>query len=113
MLNRSERNYTTTERECLAVIFTVEKFRPYLENVQFTVVTDHYSLLWLNNPIGGLARWALRLQQYDFSIIHRKGKEHLLPDLLSRVNNAHVNLIRVGPDVKDPWYRELRDKVRT
>jgi hypothetical protein len=46
-LNRAERNYSVTERECLAVIFCVEKFRPYMERTKFTVITDHHSLLYL------------------------------------------------------------------
>ncbi|KAK9752585.1 hypothetical protein QE152_g4157 [Popillia japonica] len=50
-------------------------------------VSDHYSLLWpskLQNPSGRLARWAVRIQQYDFTIVHRKGEEHAVPDALSR-----------------------------
>ena len=82
-LNKAERNYSTTERECLAVIFAVEHLRPYLEGTRFTVVTDHHSLVWLFNlkeANGRLARWILRLQHYDFQIVHRKGKEHVVPD---------------------------------
>lgn len=44
-LTQQEQNFSATERECLAVIFAVEKFRPYVEGTTFTVVTDHYSLL--------------------------------------------------------------------
>lgn len=72
-LSRAERNYTVTERELLALIFCLEKFRPYVEGVKFTVITDHYSLLWLSklsNPSGRLSRWAVRLRQYDFELIH-------------------------------------------
>lgn len=86
-LTRQERNYSTTERESLAVIWAIEKLRPYLEGQKFTVITDHHSLVWLQNlknPVGRLARWALRLQSYDYEIIHHKGKEHIVPDFLSR-----------------------------
>lgn len=44
-----ERNYSTTQRECLAVILAIKKFRGYLEGYHFTVVTNHYSLIWLKN----------------------------------------------------------------
>lgn len=115
-LNRAERNYSTTERECLGVVWAVEKFKPYLQGTTFTVLTDHYSLKWLNNlkdPTGRLARWAVRLQQFDYEIIHRKGKEHLLPDLLSRSTEEHVSLITVENNtVRDPWYRELCEKIK-
>ncbi|XP_060536007.1 uncharacterized protein LOC132707976 [Cylas formicarius] len=86
-LTKQERNYSTTERECLGVIWAVEKLRNYLEGSHFTIVTDHASLIWLNNlkdPTGRLARWALRLQPYDFDIVHRKGKDNVVPDFLSR-----------------------------
>lgn len=48
-LSRTEQKYSATERECLAVIWAVERFRPYVEGAHFTIITDHYSLLWLNN----------------------------------------------------------------
>lgn len=70
-LSKQARNYSVVERELLAVLH-VEKLRPYLEGVHFSVITDHFSLKWLHNlkdPTGRLARWAVRLQQYDFTVI--------------------------------------------
>lgn len=86
-LNEAQRNYFTTEKECLAVLESIKHFRPYIEGIRFTVYTDHAALQWLRNvkePAGRLARWAIQLQQYDFVIIHRKGSEMVVPDALSR-----------------------------
>lgn len=114
-LSKAERNYSVTERECLAVLFSVDKFRPYIEGTRFTVITDHYSLLWLNRlkePAGRLARWAVKLQQYEFDLIHRKGKFHTVPDALSRIqNNQNVSLIDVDFNNLEPWYIGMRTRV--
>ena len=86
-LNQAEQNYSTTEREALALVEGIKKFQPYLHNHKFTVVTDHSSLRWLMNvkdASGRLARWALLLQQYDFNIVHRPGRIHGNADCLSR-----------------------------
>lgn len=117
-LSSQERNFSTTERECLAVLWAIEKLRPYLEGIRFTVVTDHYSLVWLQNlrdPTGRLARWAVRLQQYDFEIVHRKGKDHVVPDTLSR-SLAPLDSVTIpvndSPPVQDKWYIQMIRKVQ-
>lgn len=64
-LSQSERNYHTTDRECLAAVWAMEKLRPYLEGTAFTVISDHHALPWLMNfsqATGKLCRWAIRLQ---------------------------------------------------
>lgn len=117
-LTRSEKNYSVTERECLAVIYAVEKLRCYLEGYKFTVLTDHHSLIWLNamkEPKGRLARWILRLQQFDFDIIHRRGVDNIVPDVLSRavpeINPISENCEISTANIKDKWYLKMIDLV--
>lgn len=106
-LTPAQRKYHVTERECLAVLSAIEKFRPYVEGTAFTVITDHASLLWLSNlkdPTGRLARWALRLQSYDFTLVHRKGKNNVVPDALSRAFNVDLIDLSNVAATKDEWY---------
>lgn len=86
-LTTAEKNYSVTERECLAIVKAVKKFRPYIEGYDFDIYTDHNSLKWLMSPkdlSGRLARWSLKLQPYSFKIFHRKGCQNIVPDSLSR-----------------------------
>ena len=84
---KAERNYSTTEREALAVVEGVKKFQKYLYGRHFTVYTDHAALKWLmsiKEPTGRLARWSLLLQHMDMDICHRPGISHENADALSR-----------------------------
>nr|XP_041631159.1 uncharacterized protein LOC121502206 [Drosophila kikkawai] len=76
-----------TEKECLAAVLAIERFRPYVGLMPFTVITDHASLKWLmtmKDLSGRLARWSLRLQSFDFETSHRKGADNVVADTLSR-----------------------------
>lgn len=104
----TQQNYSATERECLAVLSGVEKFRPYIDGVTFTVVTDHSSLRWLQNlrePHGKLARWAVRLQAFSIIFEHRPGRQMAAPDALSR----SIDVIEIETPVKtdDKWYKKM------
>lgn len=88
VLTKAERRYCVTRRELLAAVTFVNHFRPYLLGKRFTLRTDHGSLTWLRNfrePEGQLARWLERLEEYDFDVVHRKGKRHGNADALSRL----------------------------
>ncbi|XP_077551039.1 uncharacterized protein LOC144164389 [Haemaphysalis longicornis] len=86
-LTPAERNYSVTEKECLAIVFALKKFDMFLDGACFTIQTDHQALSWLQrlqNPAGRLARWALALQRYDYSIDYKKGTTNTVADALSR-----------------------------
>ena len=87
-LTKPERNYSTIEREALAVVGAVKEFYPYLYGFKFTLITDHNpltSLKDLKDTGGRLARWILYLQQFDFLFEHRPGKNHGNADAMSRL----------------------------
>lgn len=87
-LNSAERNYSTIEKELWAIVETIKHFRPYLYGKKFIIETDHRPLTWLfslKDPNSRLAKWRLRLEEYDYEIRYKKGKENLVADALSRL----------------------------
>lgn len=94
-LTAAQKNYSVTERECLSVVMSIKRFRPYIELMPFTVITDHSSLKWLmsNKELSGrLARWSLMLQGHNFEIEHRRGCQNVVPDALSRYNMEELEV---------------------
>ena len=86
-LSRGQRNYTTTEREALAVLHGLAQCDAYLRGNRFTVVTDHANLPYLfktKTSSGRIARWVLKVQEYTFDIEHRSGLSIPHADCLSR-----------------------------
>lgn len=87
-LCKAEAKYSTIERELLAIIWAVKHFRPYLFGRKFKLVTDHRPLTWLfsiTDPGSRLARWRLKLEEYDYEIIFKPGKTNKNADALSRI----------------------------
>ena len=87
----SQRRYCTTKHEMLAAVSMCIQFRSYLRGAKFTLRTDHKSLVWLHqfkDTEGMMARWLHALQQFQFSIVHRPGRDHGNADGLSRVPSS-------------------------
>ena len=76
------------EKECLALVWAMQKFHRYLYGTAFTVETDHQPLSYLNKAKltnSRLMRWALALQPYRFHIVAIRGSENVGADYLSSV----------------------------
>ncbi|GFU90213.1 retrovirus-related Pol polyprotein from transposon 17.6 [Trichonephila clavipes] len=87
LLTPAERNYSTTEKEALAVVWALKKFRGYIEGTERNVASDHQPLKWLLNlksPTGRLARWALEIQSFNLKVQYIPGKANVVADMLSR-----------------------------
>lgn len=94
-LNSSEMNYSTIEKELLAIVWATKYFRPYLFGRKFKIITDHKPLQWvmsLKEPNARLTRWKLKLSEYDFTVIYKQGKHNTNADALSRIeiNNEEL-----------------------
>ena len=87
-LNSAQMNYSTTEKELLAVVFALDKFRSYLIGSPIIVFTDHAALKYLlskKDAKARLIRWILLLQEFDLTIKDKKGVENVVADHLSRL----------------------------
>ncbi|XP_038978855.1 uncharacterized protein LOC120109176, partial [Phoenix dactylifera] len=87
-LNSAQMNYTTTEKELLAVVFALEKFRSYLIGSKIIIYTDHAALKYLlskKDAKARLLRWILLLQEFFLEIRDKKGVENVVADHLSRL----------------------------
>lgn len=86
-LSKAEKNYTITEIEGLAAVWALRYLRSLIYGKPVKVVTDHHALCWLKtlkDPIGRLARWAITLSEFDYTIEHKSGVAHKDADCVSR-----------------------------
>nr|GEY39560.1 reverse transcriptase domain-containing protein [Tanacetum cinerariifolium] len=95
-MTEAESNYTTTEKEMLAVVYAFKKFRSYLIMNKSIVYTDHSALKYLfakKDFRVRLLRWVLLLQEFTFKVIGTKGAENLAADHLSQLENPYQNVL--------------------
>jgi hypothetical protein len=100
-LNDNEVNYSTIKKELLSIVWATKYFRPYLFGRKFHIVTDHKPLTWLmslKEPNSRLVRWRLRLEEFDYDIIYKKGKLNSNADALFRIeiNTNSVDLDNIS-----------------
>nr|GEZ09652.1 transposon Ty3-I Gag-Pol polyprotein [Tanacetum cinerariifolium] len=96
IMNDAESNYTTIEKEMIAVVYAFEKFRSYLIMNKSIVHTDHSALKYLfakKDAKARLLRWVLLLQEFNFKVLDTKGGENLVADHLSQLENPYENVL--------------------
>lgn len=93
---KGEINKSTIEKELMAIHFAITQLRPYLFGRHFTVRSDHRPLIYLyklKDPASKLTRIRLELEEYDFDIIHIKGKNNVAADALPRIKISDLKQI--------------------
>ena len=119
-LDSAQANYTTTEKEFLAVVFALEKFRSYIVGSPVTIFTDHAALKYLlsmQDTKPRLTRWILLCQEFNLTLKDKKGVENVVADHLSRLVPESTSLgLPIGDSFPDeqlfalvhcPWYADI------
>ena len=126
ILNEAQRNYTTTEKELLAMVYALDKFRAYLVGWGIIVFTDHSAFKYMltkQNAKARLIRWVLLLQEFNLQIRNKKGVKNVVADHLSRLTITHNTH---NPSINDefleeslllveeaPWYAHIANYLAT
>ena len=125
-LNEAQRNYITPEKELLAVVYALDKFRAYLVRSNIIIFIDQSALKYLltkHNATARLIRWVLLLQEFNLQIKDKKGVENIVADHLPRLTIAHNTHY---PPINDefleeslvlvkhtPWYSHIANYLAT
>ena len=120
--NEAQENYSTIEKEMLAIVFACEKFRPYILGSHIIVHTDHATIKYLMSKKKAkprLIRWVLLLQEFDMEVKDKKGYDNVIADHMSRVERNKTEEEKAGltknfPDeqlfqlsIQLPWYADI------
>ena len=106
--NEAQENYSTTEKEMLAMVFSCEKFRPYILGSHVVRHTDHVAIEYLMTKKYAklrLIRWVLLLHEFDLKIKDKKGSDNVIADHLSRLERIagtekETEIAEIFPDEK-------------
>ena len=120
--NEAQENYSTTEKEMLAIVFACEKFRQYILGFHVIIHTDHAAIKYLmakKEAKPSLIRWVLLLQEFDLEIKDKKSCDNVIADHLSREEKPAVQaeereIAKFFPDkqlfqlsLQSPWYADI------
>ena len=122
VLDDAQINYTTIEKELLAIVYSFDKFRAYLVGSKTIVYTDHSAIKYLLSKKDAKPRlicWVILLQEFNFEIRDKKGSENYVADHLSRlergvpVDNEPINdkfpdeQLWAAQDMSIPWFADI------
>ena len=125
-LNNAQKNYTTTEKDLVAVVFTLDKFRNYLLGTSIVIFIDHSALKYLlnkKNVKARLIRWIILLQEFNIQIKDKQGVENVVADHLSWVKvESNFEEAQINDEFLDdalcavdklPWFANIVNYLAT